>query len=105
MKATAVRLVQQALVAEGYTLGEVDGRLGPQTYGAVTAALTKRSAELPVGWKDWTNHRRCVALLQLLCKQQEIAVGRIDGLWGPQTEYACDKLPKPAQIPPNTFRF
>ncbi|MFN2166081.1 MAG: peptidoglycan-binding domain-containing protein, partial [Anaerolineae bacterium] len=92
MKATAVRLVQQALVAEGLSPGKIDGRLGPKTYDAVAAALAKRSAELPAGWREWSNRRRCVAMLQLLCKAQEIAVGRIDGLWGPQTEYAYDML-------------
>jgi len=92
MKATAVRLVQQALVAEGLSPGKIDGRLGPKTYDAVAAALAKRSAELPAGWKKWSNRRRCVAMLQLLCKGLAIAVGRIDGLWGPQTEYACDML-------------
>jgi hypothetical protein len=92
MKATAVRLVQEALVAEGLSPGKIDGRLGPKTYDAVAAALAKRSAELPAGWQEWSNRRRCVAMLQLLCKAQEIAVGRIDGLWGPQTEYACDML-------------
>jgi hypothetical protein len=92
MKATAVRLVQQALVAEGLSPGKIDGRLGPKTYDAVAAALAKRSAELPAGWQEWSNRRRCVAMLQLLCKEKAIAVGRIDGLWGPQTEYAYDIL-------------
>jgi hypothetical protein len=92
MKATAVRLVQQALVAEGLSPGKIDGRLGPKTYDAVAAALAKRSAELPADWQAWSNHRRCVAMLQLLCKEREIAVGRIDGLWGPQTEYAYNML-------------
>jgi lysozyme family protein len=92
MRAIAVRLVQEALVAERHLLGEVDGRLGPETYDAVNAALTKRSATLPADWNAWANRRRCVAMLQLLCKEQDIAVGQIDGLWGPQTEYACDML-------------
>jgi hypothetical protein len=92
MKATAVRLVQEALVAEGLSLGKIDGRLGPKTYDAVAAALAKRSAELPADWQAWSNRRRCIAMLQLLCKEKAIAVGRIDGLWGPQTEYAFDML-------------
>ncbi len=92
MKAAAVRLLQQSLVQEGYHLGEVDGKLGKKTYSAVETALEKRSVELPADWKDWSNRRRCIAKLQLLCKENEIAVGKIDGLWGPQTEYAFDML-------------
>ena len=39
MRAAAVRLIQQSLVQEGYHLGEVDGKLGQKTYGAVETAL------------------------------------------------------------------
>jgi hypothetical protein len=92
MKAAAVRLLQQHLVQEGYDLGDVDGKLGKKTYAAVQSALAKRSADLPAGWEDWSNHRKCVAMLQLLCREKEIAVGEIDGWWGPQTEYAYDML-------------
>ena len=43
-------------------------------------------------WKDRSNRRRYVAMLQLLCMERDIAVGKIDGLWGPQTEFAFDML-------------
>lgn len=92
MRAAAVRLLQKSLVQEGHQLGEVDGKLGKKTYAAVAAALTQRSEQLPAEWKAWSNRRRCIAMLQLLCKEKDIAVGKIDGLWGPQTDYAYDML-------------
>lgn len=92
MKAAAVRLLQESLVQEGHHLGEVDGKLGKKTYAAVETALSKRSTQLPAAWKDWSNRRRCIAMLQLLCKEKDIAVGKIDGLWGPQTAYGYDML-------------
>lgn len=92
MKTAAVRLLQQILVQKGHQLGDVDGKLGPKTYAAVEQALAQRSAELPADWQAWSNRRRCIAMLQLLCQKKEITVGKIDGLWGPQSEYAFDML-------------
>lgn len=92
MRAATVRLLQQSLVREGFQLGEVDGKLGKKTYTAVGLALAKRSMELPEEWQGWSRNRQCIAMLQLLCKEKDIEVGKIDGQWGPQTEYANDML-------------
>ena len=92
MKAAAVRAVQRALIAEGFNPGEVDGKTGSRTYGAVNQALQRRTADLADDWLQWSDSRKTVAYLQLLCKDQDIEVGRIDGFWGPQTEYAFDTL-------------
>lgn len=92
MKAAAVRTVQRALIAEGFNPGEVDGKTGSNTYGAVSQALQRRMADLPNDWLQWSDYRKTVAYLQLLCKDKGVEVGRIDGLWGPQTEYANDIL-------------
>lgn len=92
MRAAAVRLLQKSLVEGGYKPGKVDGKLGKKTYGAVESALAKRIVHLPENWKDWPNSRKCIAMLQLLCKEQDIEVGKIDGQWGPQTEYGFDTL-------------
>lgn len=92
MRAATVRLLQQSLVDKGYELGKVDGKLGKKTYAAVESALEKHITELPEKWKDWPNSRKCVAMLQILCKEQDIEVGKIDGQWGPQTEYGYDML-------------
>lgn len=92
MKAAAVRLVQEGLAKAGHAPGRIDGKLGENTYAAVETVLANRSGELPEEWTDWSGRRKCVAYLQLLCKEQGIEVGKIDGLWGPQTEFAYDTL-------------
>lgn len=92
MKVSAVRMMQQSLMKEGYNVGQVDGALGEKTYAAVNLALTTRSTDLPGNWQAWPDKRKSVAYVQLLCKAQAIEVGVIDGCWGPQTDYAFDTL-------------
>jgi hypothetical protein len=92
MKAAAVRVIQQSLVAEGCSPGIVDGMLGPDTYGAVADALLKRQEQLPPVWQGWPNSRKAVAYLQCLCRERDIDAGEIDGYWGPQTDFAFDTL-------------
>ena len=92
MKTAAVRVIQQCLIKEGLNPGTVDGKLGDNTYRAVNTALTRRTADLPGNWQGWTNPRKSVAYLQLLCKERGIDVGVIDGFWGPQTDFAFDTL-------------
>lgn len=92
MKSVAIRIVQQSLVDEGYNPGKVDGKLGANTYGAVIEALLKWQNELPQDWQSWPNSRKTTAYLQLLCREHNIDVGKIDGQWGPQTDYAFDTL-------------
>jgi hypothetical protein len=92
MQATAVRVVQQSLINEGFTPGDVDGKLGVNTHQAIMNALGKRSGELPADWQGWPNARKAIAYLQCLCQEHRIDVGAIDGYWGPQTDYAFDTL-------------
>lgn len=92
MIAAAVRLIQQSLSQEGFAPGMVDGRLGPDTYGAVADALLTRQEQLPPLWQEWPNSRKAVAYLQCLCREHHIDTGVIDGFWGPQTDFAFDTL-------------
>ena len=92
MKRSAVRLVQSELRRLGLYQGEIDGNRGEHTDGAVLRALEARSQALPEGWRNWTNRRRCIALLQLICRDDGLEVGPIDGWLGPQTEFASDVL-------------
>ncbi len=103
MNTAAVRVLQQSLIIEGFAAGAVDGKLGPNTYGAIANALAKRQDELPGDWSGWANPRRTVAYIQCLCKEHKIDVGTIDGFWGPQTDYAFDtlnQLLKSGEMPP-----
>ena len=92
MKTAVVRAIQQTLVNEGFKPGTVDGRLGDNSYRAINEALTKRKEGLPGDWAAWSNPRKTVAYLQLLCKERSIDSGEVDGFWGPQTDYAADTL-------------
>lgn len=80
---TDILLVQQALSALGFPPGPLDGVLGKKTLAAVDLALDQTP-----GAGGWTDARRFVAVEQLLYKARGIEVGTIDGLVGPQTEYA-----------------
>lgn len=90
MKAAAVRILQRSLRDEGFDPGEIDGKLGQQTYGAINQAFLANAAELPPDWPHWTDRRKSIAYLQILCKTRGLDVGKIDGFWGPQTDYAFD---------------
>lgn len=92
MNASAVRLIQEQLTTERFAPGKIDGKLGRHTYAAVENALQVRSLRLPTEWPTWSNPRKTIAYLQLLCEEHQIAVGSIDGYWGPQTDHAWASL-------------
>lgn len=103
MNTAAIKLLQQSLKQAGFDPGPIDGDLGSNTYGAVRAALDDRASGLPAEWASWSNRRQAVLYLQLLCKEENIEVGEIDGYWGPQTDYAVDTLvylTQHGQLPP-----
>ncbi len=92
MKVRAIRIIQEALQTLGLYRGSIDGKRGPVTNRAIDAALGQRSADLPGTWHQWSARRKAVAFFQLLCKDSDIEVGPIDGLWGPQADFAYDAL-------------
>ena len=49
-------------------------------------------SKLPENWLNWSSKRKAVACFQLICHDNEIDAGKIDGLYGPQTETASDRL-------------
>ncbi len=89
---TAITFAQKKLQAAGLDPGKIDGCLGDQTYRAVRAALQAKAAQLPKDWQTWSGQRQAVAYLQLLCLENGIDPGAIDGGWGPQTTYAVESL-------------
>ena len=92
MKASAVRSIQIELQALGYYVTTIDGNRGPATHTAVVQGLESRSGDVPYDWIGWSDKRKCIAYLQLLCRDHDIDPGAIDGWWGPQTDYAFDEL-------------
>ncbi|WP_295389801.1 M15 family metallopeptidase, partial [uncultured Thiodictyon sp.] len=95
LPSNAIVLVQQRLQAAGFDPGKSDGQLGDKTYQAARQALLARAQQLqqlPRDWPTWGGERHAVAYLQLLCLDQQIDTGVVDGYWGPQTTYAVEAL-------------
>ncbi|PWG61875.1 peptidoglycan-binding domain-containing protein [Sediminicurvatus halobius] len=92
MNRTNLRVLQRVLAQEAGYADSIDGIHGPRTTAAVERMLAARAASLPDGADRWSARRRAVACLQLACHEHEIDAGAIDGLWGPQTDFAADAL-------------
>ena len=101
-----VRLIQTRLKELGYYKGRIDGDRGSNTNKAVLAALTARDADMPAGWRDWSEKRMAVGFLQLYCKDKGVDPGDIDGRIGQQTNHAYDTLAEMLETgrPPRNWR-
>jgi len=64
---------------------EIDGICGPHTRDAIKALLITRQNS---DWLGWPAPRLLIAGKQALCDVDGIEVGEIDGVMGPQTQYA-----------------
>lgn len=80
---THIKFIQQELNKMGYDAGIVDGDAGKNT----KAALLK----VPGNMGDWPFKKQAVAFIQLVCKNNNFNPGKIDGLWGSDTEFAYDE--------------
>ena len=92
MKKSIIKFAQEQLNAGGYDAGTVDGIYGDRTLRAVENAMEKWGSQAPDGWRQWSKKRNLIAYIQMLCKEQKIEVGKIDGFWGPQSEFAYESL-------------
>jgi hypothetical protein len=92
MKKNIIKFAQEQLNAGGFDAGAEDGIYGDRTLRAVENAFEKRGDQAPDGWRKWSKKRKLIAYIQMLCQEKEIEVGKIDGFWGPQTEFAYDSL-------------
>ena len=107
---TAVRIIQESLKTKRRYRGMIDGIAGPRTLAGISRELAARRNELRGDMESWSSKRQTVACLQLICKDHRCQPGTIDGLWGPQTDFAYDclvylrehdKLPPPwRDLPP-----
>lgn len=91
MRSTHIRFLQLRLARMGHDPGPADGQRGPRTDAAIRTALATLPP-LPKGWQVWPPKRRAVACLQALARAEGLDPGPIDGLWGPQTDYAVAAL-------------
>lgn len=92
----AVRLAQRRLRDNDYEPGPVDGDLGPLTEAGLDRMLEDRGAELSSAHGEdiisGSRNRKLAAYIQLLAHDAGIDAGPVDGLWGPQTDYAFNAL-------------
>lgn len=94
--APAIRLAQRRLHEQGYDPGSVDGALGPETEEGLDQMLSERASDLKAKYREdvvsGSRKRKLTAYIQLLARDAGVEVGPVDGLWGPQTDYAFDAL-------------
>ncbi len=79
-----IRIIQAELNKRGYAVGAVDGIAGPKTEQALNA-IDGVSI-------DWPKKRKIIVFLQIMCRDNGIEVGPIDGYWGSQTDFAYSSL-------------
>jgi len=92
MRKSEIKLLQQQLKDDHFYAGKIDGLRGEHSDRAISDALQKIHNDLPASWQQWSAKRKAVAYLQWLAAQNDIESGRIDGLYGPQTEAASSQL-------------
>lgn len=101
--------IQRLLAAAGYYKGGIDGDLGPLSQAATRALLIKHTTEVQGDWHQWGAMRQGIAALQLVLYYGGYKdVGAIDGLEGPNTNYALSQY-EYAKVhgspPPNNGRL
>ncbi len=77
--------LQTRLIEWDFHNGPANGVIDAASNHAIDAFLNNGRVNVP---KSWTRARRLLAAKQLVCRRLDIEVGAIDGLYGPQTEYA-----------------
>jgi hypothetical protein len=93
MKKSETILIQSTLKEKGLYEGKLDGIRGEKTDRAINNFLLNQSSKIDdVKWRKWNAKRKAIASLQLLCIENDIETGVIDGLYGPQTEVASELL-------------
>jgi hypothetical protein len=81
---------QEALRADGFYTGPIDGLPNPDTIAAMGRRFDREATagRLAAGWQSWSQARCKLAVEQSILRDAGIEVGQIDGLVGPQTRFA-----------------
>jgi peptidoglycan hydrolase-like protein with peptidoglycan-binding domain len=77
--------LQRRLAELDFYRGKINGKAGLGTMQAIAAFLNNGRVNV---LQSWTKARKVMAAKQLLCRRENIEVGSIDGLYGPQTKFA-----------------
>ena len=81
--------LQAVLMVVGLYHGDLDGCSG-EIRGRAGGIPGAKVASVSGNWQSWPLSRRKIALGQLLCHDLNIDAGRVDGLFGPQTQSAFE---------------
>ncbi|QPM88963.1 M15 family peptidase [Pseudooceanicola algae] len=92
MTKAQIRLLQGKLTRLGLYDGAIDGVAGPMTLAALPACFAAMNQLAPPDFARWGKSRRCIAAMQAYALSEAIDAGVIDGLWGPQTDFAIMAL-------------
>lgn len=92
MTKKTIRLAQRYLNEGGYKAGKEDGVFGPGTEAAIDRGLKAAGDRAPKGWQKWPKTRKLVGGIQVVAKANGIDPGKIDGYWGPVTDFAYTSL-------------
>ncbi|NIZ08983.1 M15 family metallopeptidase [Pseudooceanicola sp. HF7] len=87
-----IRVLQRKLAELSLYTGKIDGIVGNKTLGAMARAFAKLDIPLPPSFEGWNKTRRTTAFLQAYALSEGIEAGVVDGLWGPQTDFAWVSL-------------
>lgn len=88
MKIREIKLIQKYLREENLYTSNIDGQRKRLTNRAIYLALELREASIQENWKEWSDKRKAIAYLQLICQENSIDSGIIDGFYGEQTRVA-----------------
>jgi lysozyme family protein len=81
--------IQKLLTSQSLYSGAIDGLIGPKTMSSINLLLAQ---EVGGQTAAWSNDRKKVAVGQVFAKKNNIEVGTVDGLVGPQTRQAFKEL-------------
>lgn len=86
------RQLQKYLKDKGHYAGLIDGKIGPQSKAAIAALVHKHSRmnSLSLGLSTWSDKRHRIAAMQIMLQELGHYEGRVDGLDGPNTQYALE---------------
>jgi lysozyme family protein len=97
--------LQAALMTVGLYRDDIDGIFCENSIKAMDAFLTQKATLITGNWKSWNVPRRKLTLAQLICRELDIDVGRIDGLFGPTCDAAFEAFNrKRLGLPPDKWR-
>jgi len=79
-----IKLIQKELKKKGLYNDDIDGIMGNHTKQGLDSISRLN--------REWNYKRKAIGFIQVLCIENNIETGSVDGIWGPQTAYAYDVL-------------